>query len=197
MIIIDGRESNLALANYANLEEVLVDIASQDAMSNRIVTDVLVNKEPFSELYPHQAEDITAEHITNLELITVSQQQMTADILGELPKVVVMINSSSKAIAQLFRTTELAEALEMLQDMIAVSRDLLATIGIILDANPDTNTVQNLMLFSEKFSNLLEEIGDSMQNEDWMLVADLMEFELVPECDKLGAIVDSFGEKYN
>ena len=197
MIIIDGRESNLAIANYANLEEVLVHITTQEDMSNRIVTDVLVNKEPFSELYPHQAEDIAAEHITDLEVRTVSHKQMREDILGELPKVIAIINNGSKTIARLFRSAELAEALEMLQDMIAVSRDLLSTIGIILEASPNNETAHNLTLFGEQFSNLLEEIGNSMQDEDWMLVADLMEFELVPECDKLSAIVDSFGQVKN
>jgi len=197
MIIIDGRESSLAITNYANLEEALVHITSQDNMSQRIVTDVIVNNEPFSELYPHQAEDIASEHITELELRTVTNQQMVTDILGELPKVITIINSGSKTIAKLFRTAELAEALEMLQDMIAVSRDLLSTIGVILEINPNNETSLNLTLFGEQFSNLLEEIGNGMQDEDWMLVADLMEYELVPECDKLSAIVESFGKAQN
>ena len=197
MIIIDGRESNLAITNYANLEEALVHIAAQEEMSQRIVTDVFVNNEPFSELYPHQAEDIASEHITELELRTVSNQQMTTDVLGELPKVIAIINSGSKTIARLFRAAEIAESLEMLQDMIAVSRDLLSTISIILEINPNSDTTRNLTIFGEKFSDLLEEIGNSMQDEDWMLVADLMEYELIPECDKLSAIVDSIGQTRN
>ena len=49
MIIIDGAKSDLSINNYANLEEALIHISKQDCLEMRVVTDVLVNNEPFSE----------------------------------------------------------------------------------------------------------------------------------------------------
>ena len=53
MITIDGANTNLRIENFANLEEILVRASSDSRLDNRIVTDVLLNDEVFSELYPH------------------------------------------------------------------------------------------------------------------------------------------------
>jgi hypothetical protein len=52
MIVIDGQETGLRVNNFANLEDLLVKVMEQDYLDNRMVTDVFVNKEAFSEIYP-------------------------------------------------------------------------------------------------------------------------------------------------
>ena len=36
---------------------------------------------------------------------------------------------------------------------------------------------------TEKFSNMLSEMGDVLENEDWILLADLLEYEFIPLCN--------------
>lgn len=190
MIIIDGRESNLSLSNYANLEEVLSTLMEEEDMQERIVTDVLVNDEAFSELYPHQAEDIESGEISRLELRTVSLAQMAGDVVQELPKVIdIMAHGSRKAAAWL-RQSELAEGLEVLQDIIAVSRDLLNTIHI-LRIGYSSGPIRELDELGDSLGNLLGEIGDVMANEDWLLVADLIEYEYLPACEGWMAVINA------
>ena len=131
MIVIDGRESALSLSNYANLEEVLSKLIEEESLDQRIVTDVFVDDEAFSELYPHQAEDIDSKSISRLEVRTVSMEEMASDVTGELPKVIDIMASGSRRSASLLRQAELAEGLEVLQDIVAVSRDMLNTIRIL------------------------------------------------------------------
>ena len=50
MIIVDGRNSGKEISNFANLEEILVDVMEGEGMENRVVTDVLVNNGQFSEI---------------------------------------------------------------------------------------------------------------------------------------------------
>ena len=88
MIIIDGRESSVSTANMASLEEILTKVIEAEALNSRIITDVFVNNEAFSELYPHQAEDIEASEIQRLELCTVSVEEMASNVVVELPKVI-------------------------------------------------------------------------------------------------------------
>ena len=107
MIVIDGRESSLSLSNYANLEEVLSKLIEEEALDQRIVTDVLVDDEAFSELYPHQAEDIDSKSISRLEVRTVSMEEMASDVTGELPKVINIMASGSRRSAALLRQAEL------------------------------------------------------------------------------------------
>ena len=189
MIVIDGRESALSLSNYANLEEVLSKLVEEEALEQRVVTDVFVDDEAFSELYPHQAEDIDSSSIRRLEVRTVSMDEMAGDVTGELPKVLNILASGGRRTASLLRQAELAEGLEVLQDIIAVSRDMLSTIRI-LRAQYAREVSHELDALSDTLGNLLGEMGDAMANEDWVLVADLMEYEYLPACEGWRNIID-------
>lgn len=188
MIVIDGRESALTLSNYANLEEVLTKMVEEEDLENRIVTDVLVNNEAFSELYPHQAEDIEITGISRLEVRTVSMEHMAADILAELPKVIGIIAGGGRKVAALFRRSELAEAQEMLQDIVSVSRDFLTTVQVLRTAYGVSSELLDAL--GDRLGGLLGEMTEAMGNEDWMLVADLLEFEYLPACEGWRAVID-------
>lgn len=189
MIVIDGRESALSLSNYANLEEVLSKLIEEEALEERVVTDVLVDDEAFSELYPHQAEDIDSKSINRLEVRTVSMEELASDVTGELPKVIDIMASGSRRSASLLRQAELAEGLEVLQDIIAVSRDLLNTIRI-LRVQYARGASRELDSLSDTLGDLLGEMGDAMADEDWVLVADLLEYEYLPACEGWRLIID-------
>lgn len=189
MIVVDGRETQLSLSSYANLEETLAAVIAEEGLDTRIVTDVIVDEEPFSELYPHQAEDIETDSISRLEVRSVSFDQMAKDVIGELPTVIRLLEVSGKQVATLLRQRNLAEGLEVLQDMIAVSRDLLNSITV-LRAQYSSGPNAEIVKLGDEFGGLLGEIGDSMDNEDWMLVADLMEYELQPSCEVWMTVID-------
>jgi hypothetical protein len=182
MIVIDGRESSLSLSDYANLEDMLVKVIKEEKLEDRIVTDVLVDDEAFSELYPHQAEDIEASGINRVEIRTVSLDQMAGDVVAELPKVIDIMAGGSRSAAALLRRAELAEGLEVLQDVIDVSRELLNTI-YVLRGQYSSGACAPLEEMSDILGDLLGEIADVMGNEDWMLVADLLEYEYLPACE--------------
>src|SRR6218665_3017113 len=102
MIIIDGQESSFKVNNFANLEELLVKVMEQDYLENRVVTDVLINDESFSEIYPHQAEDIETREIASVEIRSVPVAEMAMSISRELYKVVQIMSEGSRKVAELF-----------------------------------------------------------------------------------------------
>ena len=190
MIVIDGRESSISLSNFANLEEVLSKVIEEEGLEQRVVTDVLLDDEAFSELYPHQAEDIEASSFSRLELRTLSLDEMASDVVVELPKVIGIMEGGSRQVASLLRQNELAEGLEVLQDIIAVSRELLNTI-YILRSQYSTGPSSEINKLGDSLGDLLGEIGDVMANEDWVLVADLMEYEFQPACEGWRSVIEA------
>ena len=106
MIIIDGRQTEMKLNSFANLEEVLVKAMQEPCLENRIVTDVKVNRENFSEIYPHQAEDIDCRSIDSVEIISMDIDDIVLNIMEELSKVVRIMNSGSSQVAKLFRQAD-------------------------------------------------------------------------------------------
>lgn len=183
MLIIDGNEKKLQFADFANLETLLNEVVKFDNLEKRVITDVLVNDEPFSEIYPHQAEDIEMEMIDKVEIISVTEEEMIKNILIEMQKVVTIMQSSSKRIAELFRQADDSEALEMYSDLLDVVRNFLGMISLLYN--------QKAMLFKQKdsasfdkFSELLNEIIEVQDNQDWILMADLLEYEFNPLLQK-------------
>lgn len=179
MIVIDGRESELNLANYGNLEEILVKVAARDNMTERVVTDVIVNEEPFSEIYPHQAEDYDVQDIERLEIKTVTVPELAVDIARELYKVVQLMSDGGRRVADLFRQADEAEALDMYQDLLEVTRDFLAMVSVLREKYG----LQEGQLFSQtadEFSDLVTEMLEVQESGDWILLADLLEYEYLP-----------------
>ena len=193
MIVIDGRQSTIEMGNFANLEEILVKVMEEETLTDRIVTDVLVNDQAFSEIYPHQAEDINSQDITRLELRTMSMDEIAGDVTQELYKVIMLMTSGGKRVSGLFRQGDVAEALEVLQDLLEVTRHFLGTVGVLRDhfRQEDESYIKDV---SAKLDSLLEEMSDVMSNQDWILLADLMEYEFLPACNEWNAVLNSLGQ---
>lgn len=193
MIVIDGNETGLNVTNFGNLEELLVKLMEENYMDNRVITDVLVDNENFSEIYPHQAEDIETSDIRSVEIVTVPMKTMAVDITRELYKVVRLMNEGGKHVAELFRKADDAEALEVYQDLLDVTRDFLGMIGVLRDEF----TLENHVEFNEAvedLSDLFSEMADVMENEDWILLADILEYEFIPATDKWKKVVAQLRE---
>ncbi len=188
MIIIDGRQSDLQVSNFSNLEEILVRVMEDSTMEQRIITDVLVNKEQFSEIYPHQAEDIGSDFIETVEVLSVPKSQMAVDIVGEMHTVVQLMSKGSQQIATLFRQANDTEGLELLQDLLDVTRDFMGMIEALrveFKIEMSEAATEN----SDKLSSLLTEMSEVLENEDWVLFADLLEYEFLPTCENWKQII--------
>ncbi len=187
MIIVDGCRSEQQLSNFANLEEVLATVMDDEKMSGRIVTDVFVNNASFSEIYPHQAEDMTCDGITSVEVRSQPAEELAVDMAGELGKVARMLESGARNVARLFREASDADALELLQDELDVTRDFMGMISHLRDrylGGADAEFVAR----GEKLSDLISEMSEVMESEDWILLADLLEFEFAPLCEEWRAV---------
>ena len=183
MIIIDGCKSTQDISKFANLEEALAAVMQEEVMQDRVVTDVLVNNEAFSEIYPHQAEDMSCDEITSLEVRSVPATQMAVEISAEMEKVARMMASGAKNVARLFRDAADTDALELFQDLLDVTRDFMNT-SMTLRAKYIGGENPAYDALTEKFSDLLSEMGDVLENEDWILLSDLLEYEFMPICDE-------------
>ncbi|MBQ4567837.1 MAG: hypothetical protein IJA79_06895 [Desulfovibrio sp.] len=182
MIVIDGCKSDKELSGFSNLEEVLTSLMQDKSLEGRVVTDVLVNDEAFSEIYPHQAEDMSCENITSVELRSVPVAQMTIDIAAEMEKVAKMMASGASHVSRLFREASDADALELLQDLLDVTRDFMAMLGVLKDRVGGMD--EDFLARTTKLTDLVTEMSDVLENEDWILLADLLEYEFMPQCQE-------------
>ena len=191
MIIIDGRQSAMEIGSFANLEEILVKVMEEEVISDHIITDVLVNKEAFTEIYPHHAEDIEIDEIQSVEVRTVSMNEMAGDVSQELFTVIKIMQNGSKGVAGFLRQGDIAEGLEVLQDLLDVTRHFLGTISVLHQRFP----LPEHGIFeatSASLDKLLVEMCDVMGEQDWLLLADLLEYEFMPACEEWEQVIETF-----
>jgi hypothetical protein len=189
MIVIDGQRTSMELKSFTNLEEILIKVRDENLLRDRVVTDVIVNNERFSEIYPHQAEDLSTGEIDRVEVISVPIIDMAVNITLELDKVVRLMRAGGNQVAGLFRQADEAEALEVYQDLLDVIRDFLGMIGLLrseFSLGQDTALEQAV----EDLSSLFSEILEVQENEDWVLLADILEYEFTPLVERWRAIID-------
>lgn len=191
MIVIDGRQSSMDLKSFANLEEVLVKVMEEEVVAGNIVTDVLVNETAFSEIYPHHAEDVTIDEVQRVELHTVSTSEMAAEVSKELHIVIKIMQDGSKGVAMRLRQGDTGEGMELLQDLLDVVRNFLGTISVLHQRFPLEST-EAFEKTSVTLDSLLSEMCDVMGNQDWLLLADLLQYELAPACEEWSKIIDAF-----
>ena len=193
MIVIDGRQSAMEIGNFANLEEILIQVMENEVVHGHIVTDVYLNKEAFTEIYPHHAEDIETGEIESVEVRTVSMDEMASDVTQELFTVIRVMQNGAKGVAISFRQADLAEGLEILQDLLDVTRHFLATIGVLHGRFP-LHDRSGLDQTTGGLDRLLSEMCEVMADQDWLLLADLLEYEFLPACDEWHDILDAFAK---
>ncbi len=194
MIIIDGRQSELPIENFANLEEILVSLTKNCSDEQRIITDVFLNDEHFSEIYPHQAEDIEQAEIKRVEICSMPLGEMALNISEELLTVTRMMSGGSRQVAHLFRQGDDNEALELFQDLLDVTRDFMSMVGVLRSEFVDVSDAAFIALV-ERVSALLGEMSEVLENEDWIMLADLLEFEFHPVCEEWHGSIQSMREQ--
>ncbi|WP_300154467.1 hypothetical protein [Solidesulfovibrio sp.] len=195
MISVDGRETGMDIKHFQNLEEILLKIMDGGELEGRVVTDVFVNNESFSEIYPHQAEDIEADEITSVEVKSVPVADMAAEIAVELDKVVLLMEHGARRVADLFRQADDAEALEVYQDLMDVTRDFLNMIGVLRDESVRVGA-QAFDAAAEEISSLFSEMVEVLENEDWILLADLLEYEFIPAMSRWKGVIAELRESF-
>lgn len=188
MILIDGQNSELNVANFQNLDQIFIKISEDGLLRDRVVTDVLLNSEPFSEIYPHQSEDIDISEVRTVEIRTLPVGEVAVEITRELYKVVTLMGEGASRVAELFRQADDAEALETYQDLLDVTRDFIGMVST-LRGEFSLKDHKEFLEASDTFSTLFTEMSEVMANEDWILLADLLEYEFMPAVNRWKKVV--------
>lgn len=188
MLLIDGQKQDFDLACCQNLDQLFIKVMEDGALDERVVTDVYVNDQPFSEIYPHQAEDVDMQDVQSVEIRTLGISEAAVEITRELYKVVTLMGEGATRVAEMFRRNDDAEALDTYQDLMDVTRNFIGMVGVLRDgfALKDHKEFSEA---SQQLSELFSEMTEVLENEDWILLADLLEYEFMPAVNRWKKVV--------
>ena len=184
-ITVDGSPINHTCDAAVNLEDVLVRLIRVELPEDQLVGVVKVNGKEFSELYPGQAREIGVEEIHRLEITTVSLEKFVSAAIKDCTIFLERIVSSIQKTAELFRMSDEAEANEYFVKVLESIRALLQFIDttrktIDWDTHKSIYNGQSIQKEWEKLLELVSEIQVIQEEGDWILLADILEYELSP-----------------
>lgn len=188
MILIDGQKQDMDVSNFQNLDQIFIKVKEDGGLENRVVTDVFVNDKPFSEIYPHQAEDIDLSEVESIDIRTLGVAEVAVEITRELYKVVTLMGEGATRVAELFRQADDAEALDTYQDLLDVTRDFIGMVSV-LRGEFALKDHKEFLEASDQLSSLFSEMTEVLANEDWILLADLLEYEFLPAVNRWKKVV--------
>ena len=196
-ITVNGNPIDQPFDKAANLEEVLVELVSTTVPRDHLVGSVRLNGTEFSEKYEGQAREVSRGHINDLEVATVPLTTYASAALRDCTVFIDRICLSVKDTAERFRMNDeheandhysrVLESLRALYQFIDVARRTLAW-----DFESSLHEGRPIQEEWHTIEKLVDDLKQSQEEGDWILLADVMEYELVPALERWKNI---FGEK--
>lgn len=173
-------------SHLRSLEEALVELNERFVPSGEQLFQVLVNGEFFTERYPRESRYMELKEVTTLDLKTIPDAAMARVISGEAVQQADILCQAIEKSARLFRVAPEDEANHYFAQVLEALRWLLMTgetVGQVLQVDlgqswslPGGQTSKYL----RNLQGLLGEMLEISEDEDYILLADLMEYELLP-----------------
>lgn len=177
---IDGKESNRNFPgkNISQIIEILMD---ENSTPEKMVAKITINKNiviPGEEINIINIDDINIIEITTMPPI-----EMVFSLIDNAINAISQVKPALDKVVEMLRENREMEASANLMPAIDVLR---FTFGGILgiqtwldeEINIESKSKDAFNLMLENFEPLAQEIVSSFQQTDWVLLADLMEYEM-------------------
>jgi len=184
-IYLDTRPLEEMAINGGNLEDILVDIMSFHIPPDRVLSEVRVDGRTYSETQPQDAAFLERRAISRLDLVTVPAAALAEVLLDSGPDHLRVLIEAATRMADEFRLNEEAEANEKFVIFLQAMQDFFSFLGQALDvlAIPMARVEVEGLSAQERLqalTDVLTAMSDRQDEYDWILLADTIEYQLVP-----------------
>jgi hypothetical protein len=185
-ITINEEQVPVDFSHLRSLEEALVELNERFLPPGEQLFQVRINGEFFSERYPRESRYMELKEISSLDLRTLPDADMARLIVGEAVQQAEILCQAIEKSARLFRVSAEDEANHYFAQVLEALRWLLITGGNASQVlqgeaaggrGPGGDQVAR---FLQNLQGLLDEMLNIGEDQDYILLADLMEYELLP-----------------
>ena len=185
-ITLNDQNLPVDLSHLRNLEEALLELNEKFIPQGQQLFQVEVNGEFFTERYPRESRYVRLGEVARLDLRTVSDQDLARSILADASQQAETLVQALEKSAALFRLAAedeanhyFAQVLEALRWLLQTGEGACQVMEVDL-GRLSTPQIGDVSEFLRRFQDLLEEMLQVYEEEDYILLADLMEYELLP-----------------
>lgn len=184
-ILLDGKALKDQLSGDTLLE-MLQDLAERHLGDDLAIRELLINGSPYEESIHGAPEEVTRRGIERLDIETITARELALGFLENYQPTLATLSMAIEKVAELFRVgdeqaaneeyLQFLEALEILLETLQRSTD---TLGLDMESiRVDGVTAQQRL---ERLSSLTGEMLAAQEQDDWVLLADLLQYDMKPE----------------
>jgi hypothetical protein len=153
---------------------------------DRILQEVTINGQLYKEEVFGPAVNLQRESIQRLEVQTIASREVAMHFMSNSTAYLDTIIGSVERVSELFRVSDEQEAnesylqtLESLQLFLQVLQNVRESLGLdFSQAKVGAHTAAQRL---ERLSELVKEMLSSQEQEDWVLLADILQYDLAGE----------------
>lgn len=188
-------------SHMRNLEEALAELNDHFVPPGEQVYQVRINGEFFSERYPRESRYVSLKEINTLDIVTIPDDRMARVILAEAGVQAGILCQAIEQCARLFRMSDeneanryFAQVLEALRWLLLTGENACQVLKVDLQTLlPPQGRPESKYL--QKMQDLLEEMAEIHEDLDYILLADLMEYELLPMVREWQAVLENLARQ--
>ncbi len=193
---LDGEPLELT-GNFRTLEDIFLSLNNILIEKERMITDVYLNGSPYTERWYRESRDIPIEEVESLEIITKTPKELAKLAMEGSVDALSMMKDALMNIAELYRIGDEMEANEQFANCLEAMRAFISVAEgsrriLSMDNGSDPIHGEGYSEFMEKLSSILSDIEGGQEEEDWILIADIIEYELIPHLESWKDVVATF-----
>jgi hypothetical protein len=200
-ILVDRKKIEIEESQVHSLEEVLKKVMSEKIKPNSVITSMKVNNESiYSKEIQELKLQVSLHEVKKLEIDTLAAEDMAWDFLMKSGEHLGQIIDTAYWVSELFRIADAKEANEKYAGFL---ESLQLFLKIINESKRIMNFNPSLLRFGDgtvedkiqKLSGLMDQLFKIQEEEDWVMLADLLEYELIPLLKEWKEILPLLGAK--
>ena len=186
---------NTQQSDATDLGDALEQARIHAESSGRLIIDILVDGQPATdELFEDQPEGL--ETINELRFTTADTSALISETAHTAIESIELLKADQEAGAQQIRAGELEDAMQTLQAIMEgwlAMRDVVDQIAQIAQIDIATVNVGDEIGSDivQSLSNALAEVRETLQNEDWSSLGDVIEYDLSELAGKWANLLQS------
>ena len=198
-VLVDGKQYAGDLSG-GTLQDILGDLANKAVGDDATMREVRINGEPFEEAKLGPADRLGRENIQRLEIETIPAREMAVHFLSNAHSYLAAINQSVSRVAELFRVSDEQEAneqylntLESIQLFLQMLQECRKIVNLdfdspVLDGMSGEERLQKLLV-------LIKDLLAAQEQQDWVLLADILQYDLSAELNLWQGYMQQFREQ--
>ncbi len=198
-VTIDGQPRDMNLPNDTRFEEVMHSLNRLTQSPGIAITRVRLNGEDITGKSWDDFRQLSAAEISRLEVETGELSRLTTETLVSLDDFICSLIDELNHTAEQFRLGDEIEGNETYSRVIDGIQLVAHTTAMIqhslgIDTGKPTLDGRSIAELLGNLEPIIQDMLSAQQDRDWILLADLIEYELIPHFEERLKILKSWAE---